>query len=90
MIPQLLLTLSRAGDLVAELPGANGARRQIPIKDLSTVRRILQAQQLSAERRIGHDAAPTVTQVQDWEGIAKHLAPRRLAKSSEWGEELGL
>lgn len=90
MVVQLLLTLSSAGDIIAELPGANGARRQIPINDLSTIRRILQAQQLSAERRIGHDAAPTVAQVRDWETVINHIAPKRLAKSSEWGEELGL
>ena len=72
MIPQLILTLSPAGDLLVELPGVNGSRRQIPVTNLSTLQTILQAQ-LRHQTNIGLDGAPTARQVLHWE---KHTIRR--------------
>jgi hypothetical protein len=65
-IPQLILRLSPSGEVVAELPGANGSRRVVSIESLDQVRRILRAQMFPSERRIGHDAAPTQAQIKSW------------------------
>ena len=65
-IPQVLITLSPSGNLQAELPGANGARRVVPIRDLESIERMLRGQ-LSAHYEIGEDGAPTSRQVRHWE-----------------------
>ena len=70
MTPQLILTLTPQGDLVAELPAANGARRQVPDSSLETIRRILTAQ-LRAETTIGLDGAPTSRQTIHWDKHSK-------------------
>ena len=65
-MPQVLITLSPSGNLQAELPGANGARRVVPIRDLESIERMLRGQ-LSAHYEIGEDGAPTSRQVRHWE-----------------------
>ena len=99
MTPQLLITLSPSGDLVAELPGHQATRRQLPL-DVRTagavIRRILEAQasgkaHLTADA-IGHESAPTQAQVRDWEAVLKRmpegLSAAAVAKFT--AEELGL
>lgn len=69
-VPQVLVTLSPSGSLVAELPGMNGARRQVELTDeggISTLRRILGAQQSYTPQTIGMDGKPTQSQVTHWE-----------------------
>ncbi len=69
MIPQIIVTLSPSGALIAELPGPNGARRQIELKSTeveSSLRRMLSAQQWQ-KVQIGEDGAPTAAQVKHWE-----------------------
>lgn len=69
MIPQIIITLTPSGQLVAELPGQQATRRQVPIRVSDageTLLRILQAQ-LQGNAEIGLDGAPTVKQVQHWE-----------------------
>lgn len=67
--PQVLVTLAPDGSLQAELPGANGARRRVPLRDgelALTLHRMLDAQ--SRERyAIGEDGAPTQQQLKHWE-----------------------
>jgi hypothetical protein len=71
--PQLIITLAPDGSLIAELPGANGGRRQVPITSLSTIRTILASQlSQSQSHTIGTNAAPTSGQVTHWE---KHSIP---------------
>lgn len=67
-LPQVIVTLAPNGALIAELPGPNGARRQVPLgKDPGeTLLRILQGQ-LSSRVEIGLDGAPTEAQVRHWE-----------------------
>lgn len=67
--PQLILTLSPQGLLQVELPGANGGRRKIELRDSEAVadlKRMLVAQ-LSAHYAFGEDGAPTEQQVKHWE-----------------------
>lgn len=67
--PQIILTLSPEGSLVAELPGPNGARRKVPLRDheaVESIRRMLSAQ-LRSQWEIGTDGAPTARQVKHWE-----------------------
>jgi hypothetical protein len=71
MVPQLLLTLSPNGELIAELPGLNGARRKVEIQAetcYDTITRILHSQ-LKAKNppEIGTDGAPTARQVNHWD-----------------------
>jgi hypothetical protein len=67
-LPQVIVTLAPNGTLIAELPGPNGARRQVPLgpKPGETLTRILQ-NQLSNRTEIGLDGAPTQAQVRHWE-----------------------
>jgi hypothetical protein len=67
-LPQVIVTLAPNGTLIAELPGPNGARRQVPLgPDVGpTLLRILQGQ-LSSRVEIGLDGAPTQAQVKHWE-----------------------
>lgn len=67
--PQLILTLSPDGGLVAELPGPFATRRRVELRDasaLDTCKRILHAQ-LGGQTEIGLDGAPTSAQVKHWE-----------------------
>src|SRR5216684_3310511 len=69
MIPQILVTLSPSGELQAELPGSNGARRVVPLqRDVSTtLLRILNSQLHAGDSvEIGEDGAPTARQVRHW------------------------
>ncbi len=68
-IPQILVTLSPQGNLIAELPGTQATRRQVPLRTSEageTLLRILQAQ-ANTQVELGLDGAPTVKQVQHWE-----------------------
>jgi hypothetical protein len=78
-LPQVIVTLAPNGTLIAELPGANGARRQVPLgtgvrKSFDdpvplveeSLTRILQGQ-LNSRVEIGLDGAPTQAQVKHWE-----------------------
>jgi hypothetical protein len=67
-LPQVIVTLAPNGTLIAELPGPNGARRQVPLgkNPGETLTRILQ-NQLSNRTEIGLDGAPTQAQVRHWE-----------------------
>jgi hypothetical protein len=58
------------GSLAAELPSLNGARRQVPVESLETIRRILAAQLSNRASTIGTDGKPTQSQVIHWE---RHL-----------------
>lgn len=69
-IPQLILTLSPQGQLIAELPGANGARRQVKLHGddetvVASLHRMLAAQ-LRGRVAIGLDGAPTQAQERHW------------------------
>jgi hypothetical protein len=78
-LPQVIVTLAPNGTLIAELPGPNGARRQValgtgirksfgepvPLVEESLTR-ILQGQ-LNSRVEIGLDGAPTQAQVKHWE-----------------------
>lgn len=67
--PQLLVTLSPQGGLVLELPGTQGTRRQLSVREgefTQTCLRVLRAQQ-EQRTEIGTDGAPTQVQVQHWE-----------------------
>ena len=67
MEPKVTVTLNANGELVAELPGLNGARRHLILRDVaSDLCRILQAQ-LSNKSTIGLDGAPTQGQIKHWE-----------------------
>src|SRR5712664_3978120 len=70
MTPQILVTLSPSGDLIAELPGTNGSRRVIALRAgaaESALLRILRAQLVApAPPEIGSDGAPTTRQVRHW------------------------
>jgi hypothetical protein len=67
-LPQVIVTLAPNGTLIAELPGPNGARRQVPLgsEPGPTLLRILQGQ-LNSRVEIGLDGAPTQAQVRHWE-----------------------
>lgn len=70
-LPQIILTLAPGGELKAELPGANGSRRQILLQgpaeeQISALRRILQGQ-LASSVEIGLDGAPTEAQARHWQ-----------------------
>jgi hypothetical protein len=79
-LPQVIVTLAPNGTLIAELPGPNGARRQVALgsgfrKDMGrdpvplveeSLTRILQGQ-LASRVEIGLDGAPTQAQVKHWE-----------------------
>jgi hypothetical protein len=77
--PQLILRLSPTGNVVAELPGANGSRRVIAIESLEQVRRILTARLCGEDRRIGYDTAPTQAQVDEW--LRRH--PKKRSRSTK-------
>ena len=69
--PQVIVTLSPQGDLIAELPGLNGSRRQVPLRTNeetveSCLLRILNAQ-VKQQTSLGQDGAPTAAQVKHWE-----------------------
>lgn len=70
--PQVLITLAPDGRLVAELPGANGSRRQVTIESLGTLRNILAAQLRQPASTIGTTGAPTSGQVIHWEQHTTH------------------
>jgi hypothetical protein len=77
-VPQVLVTLSPQGGLVAELPGANGSRRRVDLKHgdaAETLLRILHAQ-LASRVAIGEDGAPTQAQVRHWERHQIFADPR--------------
>ena len=68
--PQLILTLAPGGQLVVELPGANGSRRQVKLEGsdediIASLLRMLQAQ-LRSQISIGLDGAPTQAQARHW------------------------
>lgn len=67
-VPQVIVTLAPNGALIAELPAANGARRQVALMGdcEATLSRILQAQ-LRNQTELGLDGAPTQAQVKHWE-----------------------
>ena len=68
-IPQVIITLSPSGDIVAELPGPFATRRQIALRAghvEQSLRKMLEAQQAS-RTEIGTDGAPTIAQVRHWE-----------------------
>ena len=65
MTPQLIITLSPAGAVQAELPGANGSRRVVPVHSIDQIQRILLAQ-ARGERGIGTDAEPTTAALIHW------------------------
>lgn len=70
LVPQVIVTLSPAGGLVAELKGRNGFRWQIPIDATdagATLLRILHVQLTRGRLRIGLDEAPTEAQIGHWE-----------------------
>lgn len=70
LVPQVIVTLSPEGGLLAELPGVNGFRRQVPLRSGEageSLLRILHAQLVSGHTRIGLDEAPTEAQVWHWE-----------------------
>ena len=79
-IPQLILTLNPAGQIVAELPGPSGSRRHLAITDLDTVHRILAAQLKSTPQTIGLDGAPTSGQATHW---AKHMEGEEIVLEDE-------
>jgi hypothetical protein len=66
-VVQCIITLLPDGSLAAELPSLNGARRQVPVDSLETVRRILAAQLHNRADTIGTDGKPTIAQVKHWE-----------------------
>lgn len=76
LIPQVIITLSPAGTLQAELPGANGSRRVIPLgagpagrrdeRIEAVLIRILTAQSRN-QIELGLDGAPTSRQLLHWE-----------------------
>lgn len=72
MTPQVIVTLSPAGDLQVELPGTNGSRRVVPLTgDIeAALHRMLRAQ-ARGERLIGSDAEPTEAQLRHF----GHSAP---------------
>jgi hypothetical protein len=68
-IPQLIISLSPQGELICELPGHMGTRRQIEIRVSEageTLKRILEGQARDGIE-IGLDGAPTAGQVKHWE-----------------------
>lgn len=88
-IPQMMLTLSPNGDIVAEYPTPNGLRRHVEITDMDTIRRILSAQLASRPSTIGLDAKPTSAQAKHWQ---EHLAKNRHDSYCPWciARELGI
>jgi hypothetical protein len=67
--PQLIVSLQPDGSLCTELPGANGARRKIPLKTgqvEAMIREILRGKQ-AQRTALGEDGAPTAHQVRHWE-----------------------
>lgn len=71
MNPQVIITLTPAGELQLELPGVNGARRRVELGNnpkyaVETISRILHAQ-LRSEVALGLDGAPTEHQVCHWQ-----------------------
>lgn len=70
-LPQIILTLAPGGELKAELPGANGSRRQVLLQgpaeeQIAALQRILQGQ-LASSVEIGLDGAPTEAQARHWQ-----------------------
>lgn len=77
-VPQVLVTLSPDGQLIAELPGANGSRRRVELRrgcEAESLTRMLQAQ-LASQVAIGEDGAPTQAQVRHWERHSVFADPR--------------
>lgn len=71
LTPQLLLTISPSGGLVAELPGTMATRRKLELHgtaevQLATIHRILEGQ-AQDQTELGLDGAPTEAQVRHWE-----------------------
>ena len=66
-VPQIIITLHpETGQIVAELPGFMATRRKVEVRDLETLRRMLDAQR-DNRSEIGSDGAPTQAQVKHWE-----------------------
>lgn len=66
-IPQIIITLNpETGSIVAELPGFMATRRKVEVRDLETLRRMLETQREN-KAAIGDDGAPTQAQVKHWE-----------------------
>lgn len=92
-VPQVMLTLSPTGDIVAEYPTPNGLRRHVPIEDsqagMDTIRRILSAQLGNRPSTIGLDAKPTAAQAKHWQ---EHLARDRKDEHCPWciAKDLGI
>jgi len=69
--PQITLKLDPFGNLVAELPGPNGSRRNSePITSIDTIRTILAARLRTNHTTIGLDGDPMIGQIRHWE---RHL-----------------
>lgn len=69
LVPQVIVTLSPEGELVAELPGSTPTRRQVPLASghvEQSLRRMLEAQQ-EGNFGIGLDGAPTAAQARHWQ-----------------------
>ncbi len=69
MIPQIIVSLSPNGELVAELPGLNGSRRKVNLKSGSAEKDLIHIlkSQLKNKIEIGLDGAPTQSQTLHWE-----------------------
>ena len=88
--PQLTLKLDPFGNLVAELPGPNGSRRNSePITSIDTIRTILAARLRTNHTTIGLDGDPMIGQIKHWE---KHLTPDIIDPECIWciAAEMGI
>lgn len=78
-IPQIIVALSPQGELVAELPGHSGSRRQIPLSAEgagASLLRMLRAQSGGqSEHSVGLEGSPTSAQIEHWERHADHPKP---------------
>lgn len=75
-VPQIICTLGPNGQLVAELPGHSGSRRQLELRlngAGQSLLRMLQAQASGqSEHSVGLEASPTRAQAQHWERHGEH------------------
>jgi len=88
-VPQVILTLTPKGDIVAEFPGVNGGRRQVAVDSMSTIRTILAAQLRTPTQTVGMDGSPTAGQTRHWEA---HLARNTHDPMCPWciASEMGI
>lgn len=68
-VPQLIITLTPAGHLAVELPGAFATRRQVTLNTAEAGQSLLRMLEAQArdQAEIGLDGAPTAAQVKHWE-----------------------